>query len=167
VIRRQASLYIPEPARYEIDVVRKRADPVQFSLIPAHVTLCREDEVLDWSEFVDRVRCLGRFELSLEFGSPLELDDGCVLLPCVKGKSLFNQLRGALLSSGGVAPRVSDPHITLLHPRNAVTGQSIEWLLESLTHLRSIGFSSLNIIEQQGGSAWRVLHELPLQSAEA
>lgn len=47
--RRQVSLYLPEPARSIVGAARARADPIQHELIPAHVTLCRDDEATDWA----------------------------------------------------------------------------------------------------------------------
>lgn len=159
MIRRQASLYVPETDRNEIERVRELADPVQYKLIPAHVTLCRENEVLDWTRFCEKVSRLGSFDLSLEFGSPIELDNGCLLLPCVKGKSRYNELRKLLLSSRGEEPRVSEPHITLRHPRNPTPNRSVGRLLQSLNNMPPIEFKSVNIIEQQGNTEWKILHE--------
>jgi hypothetical protein len=44
-IRRQLSLYVPEPIATRLEAVRRVLDPVQHALIPAHVTLCRDDEL--------------------------------------------------------------------------------------------------------------------------
>lgn len=46
-IRRQLTLFVPEPRRAHLDALRQTLDPVQASLIGAHVTLCREDEIQD------------------------------------------------------------------------------------------------------------------------
>ena len=42
-LRRQLSLILPEPERSMFDIVRADIDPIQYSLISAHVTLCRND----------------------------------------------------------------------------------------------------------------------------
>ena len=44
--RRQASLFLSD--QFQIESLRLRYNPIQARLIPAHVTLCREDEVTDW-----------------------------------------------------------------------------------------------------------------------
>ena len=43
--RRQVTLFVPDPTRSMLEAIRKRLDPVQYRLIRAHVTLCREDEL--------------------------------------------------------------------------------------------------------------------------
>jgi hypothetical protein len=47
--RRQASMFLTD--QFQIEALRSRHNPVQARLIPAHVTLCREDEVTDWDAF--------------------------------------------------------------------------------------------------------------------
>ncbi|MDP6371043.1 MAG: hypothetical protein QF634_00890 [Vicinamibacterales bacterium] len=54
------SLYVPEPARSIVDAVRTRTDPIQHELIPAHVTLCRDDEVTDGTVVERRLAAAGR-----------------------------------------------------------------------------------------------------------
>ena len=54
ITRRQASLYLYDA--WIVEGLRKRFNPAQAALIPAHITLCREDEVNDWTAFEDRIR---------------------------------------------------------------------------------------------------------------
>ena len=42
--RIQLTLFVPPPNAELIESVRRLVDPIQHQLIPAHVTLCREDE---------------------------------------------------------------------------------------------------------------------------
>lgn len=49
-MRRQLTLFVAGGVAADIDNVRQRVDPVQFGLIAAHVTLCREDELAELSE---------------------------------------------------------------------------------------------------------------------
>ena len=68
--RRQLSLYAPEPQRSVIDAVRAVLDPVQHRLIPAHVTLCREDELAGIDAAVMAERLAGAAPITLRFGPP-------------------------------------------------------------------------------------------------
>jgi hypothetical protein len=45
--RTQLTLFIPKPASTLVETARNLLDPIQASLIHAHVTLCREDELGD------------------------------------------------------------------------------------------------------------------------
>jgi hypothetical protein len=52
-VRKQLSMYDPSGAAQDIEAVRKVVDPIQNSLIPAHITLCREDELCDLAKLKD------------------------------------------------------------------------------------------------------------------
>jgi len=51
LIGRQATLFVPPPFDISIEAVRAHNNPLQFGLIRAHLTLCREDKVADWDIF--------------------------------------------------------------------------------------------------------------------
>ena len=153
-LRRQLSLYLPEPERSVVDAVRSRVDPEQFRLIPAHVTLCRDDELGDWLAIRARLDALGPLLVELELGAPLRLPDGCVLLPVTGSTETFDALRARLLAG---SPRALRPHVTLLHPRHAQGKEerldtTRDWDLPARVLLREVSW-----IEQVDGGPWRVL----------
>jgi|GEM_PF-3988953 len=58
--RRHLILFVPAGITASIEALRRFVDPVQHSLIPAHVTLCREDELEAFPGWRDRGRKRGR-----------------------------------------------------------------------------------------------------------
>lgn len=163
-IRRQLSLFVPVAEGVQLESVRHELDPVQSELIPAHVTLCREDEIgqLSASEIEARLQDYGAKRLTLSFGPPVIFQGHGVLLPCVAGESEFHELRAHLL--GTTAIRRHSPHITLAHPRNP---RSTKWAPPDevgLPQTLSYTFVEIASIEQMGGAAWRVIREFRLIS---
>ena len=114
--RRQLSLFLPEAQRLPVEQIRRRLDPIQQALIPAHVTLCRDDELHDLQQLTLRLERLEPFLITMRFEEPQELPDGCVLLRPSSGTEKFQALRHSIL---GNSARVYGAHLTLLHPRNA------------------------------------------------
>jgi len=114
-LRRQLTLFLPEPERRRIDAVREWLDPQQYQLIAAHVTLCRETEIADW-QAIRNVLSSVKVQVTLTFGKAVRLDDGCILLPVQGTTASYDRLRQAIL---GDSCNVHQPHITLLHPRHA------------------------------------------------
>ncbi|MFN7844843.1 MAG: 2'-5' RNA ligase family protein [Pirellula sp.] len=150
-IRRQATLFLPDAS--DIESMRARYNPEQAKLISAHVTLCREDEVLDWSIFAKRLADLHPLSLALTFGLPVREDD-FVYLPVSQGIDSFHRLRTRLL---GGEPRIQTPHLTLIHPRN---GKCTDAIYEDiLLHLRprTATFQRVSMIEQVDGGVWQIL----------
>ncbi|MCU0717715.1 MAG: 2'-5' RNA ligase family protein, partial [Pirellula sp.] len=112
--RRQASLFLVD--QFQIEAVRSRYNPIQARLIPAHVTLCREDEVCDWETLRSKLESLRPFEITLTFGIPVR-EGNFVYLPVVDGLDLYQDFRRRVLSKDA---RIQMPHLTLIHPRNGV-----------------------------------------------
>jgi 2'-5' RNA ligase len=154
--RRQATLFLTGvPA---IDDIRERFNPAQAKLIATHVTLIREDEVVDWEMLADRARNLSLPEIALRFGDP-QLENGLLYLPCVGSTAEFDGLRAALLNSP--TARKHSPHITLIHPRNGTCSDEsvdeIAGLLDPFEHV----FGEIAFIEQWNGGAWQTLETFP------
>lgn len=154
--RRQLSLFLPEQQRSLVEPIRLRLDPIQHSLIPAHVTLCRQEELTEWREINERLIQLGEFSITVRLGNPEELPDGCILLRLTQGVEQFQALRQSIL---GEACRAYDAHLTLLHPRNA-TGvvHDIAAIAHKIANL-VITFRTISLIEQRGCDPWRVKDE--------
>jgi hypothetical protein len=156
-IRRQLTMFVPLPHAVAIEAVRREVDPVQSRLIPAHVTLCREDELASISEQelgarLDEAR---GGPLVLRFGAPRVFGGHGQLLECVEGQEAFDALRHLVLRSPGIAGRRA--HITLAHPRNPrAPGNSLE-RAAALRDLPPIRFDTISHIQQSGDEPWRIL----------
>lgn len=170
--RRQASLYITGCT--EIEEVRHRFNPAQARLIPPHLTLCREDEVIDWNELANRIAKLSPIALVVEFGKP-ERDRNFVYLPILSGEDQFDALRYQLLcntnqlvlgdnpnlsdpvNEGDFVPRKQLPHLTLIHPRNGMCSDSVfEEICNRVQPFRHV-LRDIFIIEQTDGGPWRIV----------
>ena len=154
-VRRQLSLYVPEPQRSAIDAIRAVLDPVQHRLIPAHVTLCREDELADVGADALAGRFAGAAPITLRFGAPERFAGHGVLMPCVAGESDVHALRQRLLGRRDV--RRASPHLTLAHPRNPVAAGNDLAAAAALRDGIVLRFDRAQRIEQVDGRAWRIL----------
>src|SRR5690606_7169027 len=68
--RRQLTLFLPPDKREVIESIRQKIDPLQHAMIPAHVTLCRDDELIPWQALGERLASLGQLSLTMRFGVP-------------------------------------------------------------------------------------------------
>ena len=157
-MRRQLTLLLPSEQRTAVDLVRRRLDPKQHAVIPAHVTLCRDDELGPWEAIRQRLERLTPVALAMRFGEPQVLPDGCILLRATHGMEAYQALRHAIL---GKAARDHGAHITLLHPRNAPTAES-DWttIAQGVSGL-AVVFRTVSLVEQQGDAPWRVQRDYP------
>ncbi len=156
--RRQLSLFLPEPERAAFDALRQRFDPFQFSLIPAHVTLARDDEVHDLTALLARLRTISELSLRLVFADAELTEWGTIYVPVDDGRERFDALRQSMI---GPNSRLHEPHVTIVHPRN-VTGTR-----EMLTEIRratlppSVTLGEIVLIEQVGSAPWAVVGRFP------
>jgi 2'-5' RNA ligase len=165
--RRQLSLYVPGNAAAELEAIRRVVDPVQSGLIPAHVTLCREDEIDrmsladlegSWSD--------GRLKpITLHFGRPEVFSGHGILLNCTAGQDEFQALREQVLGRTGI--RTARPHITLAHPRNPKAPGNSLAVASGLRTSIPITFDAICLIEQIGGQPWQVLQSFALLGDDA
>ena len=155
--RTQLSLYVPEPLATSLESVRRTLDPVQSSLIPAHVTLCREDELagLDPDALHLRLARIPLPPLTLRFGRPEPFHEHGILLPCIAGQNEFRTLREHVLGARSIRPH--RPHITLAHPRNPKAPGNCPANAGELADGMAITFTRINVIEQTGVAPWRVV----------
>lgn len=156
--RRQATLYLQNQPATKIEAIRLRYNEVQFYLIRAHVTLCREDEVHDWSELEERLSILSHISVTLCFGELVRAGD-LVYLPAVGSNSAFHHLRNLLLATGEKQPRLHQPHLTLVHPRNGKCSDESFSEIQALYQPFSAEFNCVTLIEQSGVGPWRDLAE--------
>ena len=74
-IRRQLTLFLPSEQSQEIEAFRKKHNPIQFQLIPAHITLCREDELTKWNTISENLRSLNIETLTVVLKQPTRFAD--------------------------------------------------------------------------------------------
>ncbi|MBC7880458.1 MAG: 2'-5' RNA ligase family protein [Anaerolineae bacterium] len=161
-IRKQLSMYVPTYAAQDIEAVRKVVDPIQSSLIPAHITLCREDELPELSKLKDRLNKIPFKPLTLSFGKPEIFSGHGLLLNCIEGEYEFQRLREYVLDSKGI--RNQKPHITLAHPRNPKSAGNLVSGTSQLPEIIEITFPTIYLIEQEMGEPWHVLERYELHS---
>jgi 2'-5' RNA ligase len=154
-------MYVPEDVAKAIEDVRKTVDPMQSRLIPAHITLCREDELEDNSKLHDRLSNIPFKPLTLRFGRPEIFSGHGLLLNCVEGADQFRMLREYLLDSKNIRNQM--PHITLAHPRNPKADGNLLGATAALPDIITIKFSTIYLIEQEAGEPWRILARYELQ----
>lgn len=161
--RIQWSLYLPEPEASQVEAVRRILDPVQSSLIPAHVTLCREDELslVDTDLLESRLADARAECVTLHFGKPEVFHGHGILLPCIAGEEAFHALRVHLLGSPAIRRQM--PHLTLAHPRNPKSAGNCLANANLLPAMGAVHFTRVSIIEQVGAAPWRVLRTYVLQ----
>lgn len=161
-LRTQLTLFVPAPERAPLEALRQRLDPVQAALIPAHLTLCREDEIAaqDADDLIARIRTWPHGPLTLAFGAPQRFQGHGVLLPCVQGADVFQQLRRWLLADP--TARQHHAHLTLAHPRNPRAAGNSDAALAGAPTSMHLLFMQVALIQQAGVQAWRVLWQWPL-----
>ncbi len=154
-------MYLPADAAREIEAVRRVVDPVQSSLIPAHVTLCRQDELADFPPILARLRDAPFGPLTLRFGRPAAFSGHGLWLECVDGEDRFRALREYLLASTPV--RDEKPHLTLAHPRNPRASGNAPGSMSALPDVFEVTLPSVHLIEQERGERWQVLETYELR----
>jgi len=156
--REQLSLFVSGPGGERLDALRRQLDPVQAALIPAHVTLCREDELAALDEPVGLAsRVAGSSPVTLRFGPPERFHEHGILLPCVSGQDAFDALRRHVLGRDDV--RHQGAHITLAHPRNPKANGN-RWRLAALATPAeglTLTLSDLRHIRQADTQPWQTL----------
>lgn len=151
--RRQATLYLPPPYSAAIDRLRAIYNPAQHALIRAHVTLCREDEVEDWSVLERRLLAIAPVTIPLAFAMPVRAGD-LVYVPTIGSIQAFDQVRSHLLARPGVAVRQHEPHITLVHPRNgSCSEETFAALLQGYSPFDAT-FREVTLIGQVDNGPW-------------
>lgn len=161
--RKQLSMYVPGKDGLELEGLRQILDPVQFRLIPAHITLCRENELEQFpeKELQDRLANSSLRTITLQFGRAEAFGGHGILLPCTGGEEEFHLLRRQIL--GPDATRNQKPHITLSHPRNPrAPGNTLAAALGLPVPL-SISFPTISLIQQTGQEPWTILQTIHLQ----
>jgi hypothetical protein len=163
--RIQLSLYVPAPVGTGLDKIRRRLDPIQAGLIPAHVTLAREDELADLAPAAlgTRFAAPQAAIITLGFGPAEPFQGHGLLLPCTRGEADFDALRRWLLGSHW--RRRQAPHITLAHPRNPKSAGHDIAIAQTLARELIITFTEAWRSRQVGSDPWQPLEQYPLGGA--
>jgi len=163
VIRRQLTLFLSDPQGI-VEKIRAEFNPIQYELIPAHVTLCREDEIESIEKVIKNVKSITIDNpLTIEFGRPERFDNGKGLLIPSKGDCRdFQQLRKNVLKGIDEFPRKHRPHITLMHPRNSTCTDEIFNKVKESKFPEVLSFEKISLIEQKEGSQWRTINQFSI-----
>lgn len=163
-VRLQLTLFVPRNVGADIEAIRHIVDPVQHRLIPAHVTLCREDELtgIGQAECEARIGEARHGPVTLQFGAPERFGGHGILLPCIGGTAEFQSLREVILGAERARPHA--PHLTLAHPRNPKAPGNDLHSAASLRDGLSATFDVVHLIEQVDDAPWVVRGTIPLWS---
>lgn len=161
--RIQLTLFIDENVSESIEKIRQEFNPEQYELIKSHVTLCREDELEQIEKVRQNLAKLNEGYITIDFGTVVRFSDGKgVLLPAAGNNESFQKLREKVLYGVIEKPRIHEPHITLMHPRNATCTDEIYEQIEQCTFPDKIQFRKVALIEQEPGMKWEILEEFQL-----
>jgi 2'-5' RNA ligase len=155
----QLTLFVDEYESRAIEDIRRQFNPEQYQLIKSHVTLCREDELGLFEKLMANLSALKCPPVSIDFGSVVRFSDGKgVLLPGAGNNEPFHQLRKIVLQGISEKPRNHEPHITLLHPRNATCTDELFEQIKTKKLPGKLVFNTISVIEQEAGEKWIVLN---------
>ncbi|MCP9769975.1 2'-5' RNA ligase family protein [Lacihabitans sp. LS3-19] len=161
--RRQLTLFVSDKNASEIEIIRQKYNPLQYELIKSHVTLCREDEILDFEKISLNLKNLYQKPFFINFGLVKRFsENNGVLLPSIGKNKEFHGLRRKILAGITPNPRNHEPHITLMHPRNSECTDVIFHEIEAVKFPSQILFNKISLIEQEEGEKWQVLEEFEL-----
>ncbi|WP_379968292.1 hypothetical protein [Epilithonimonas sp. UC225_85] len=160
-IRRQLTLFLDEEYASEIESIRLQFNPVQYRLIKSHVTLCREDEIGNFQQILDNIHSLKQRLITINFEKIVRFSEGKgVLISAHQNNPEYHDLRRNILLSDKI--RFSEPHITLMHPRNSTCTDEIFDEIKKLDFLKKIRFNTISLIEQVDGGEWKTLQKFKL-----
>jgi len=158
--RQQLTLFITHQNQ-TIEQVRARFNPIQHSLIPAHVTLCREDEIEQLEQVLTNIKNikLNRpIQIGFEAVERFENGKG-VYMPAKATNDSFHRLRKLILKGINESPRIHLPHITLMHPRNSTCTPEIFDQIKTYPLPTVLSFNKISLIGQINGGKWEIISE--------
>jgi 2'-5' RNA ligase superfamily len=165
--RTQLTLFINEKDAKIIEEIRQKFNPKQYALIKSHVTLCREDELENMVQILHNLTNLNQESVTIQFGNIIRFSDKKgVLIPALKNNKSFQDLRKNILKGIIENPRIQEPHITLMHPRNATCTDEIFAEIKKYDLPNILNFTKISLIEQEIGRKWRILKEYELKNTK-
>ncbi|NQX39873.1 2'-5' RNA ligase superfamily protein [Pedobacter steynii] len=161
--RRQLTLFISDQNEI-IEKIRAEFNPIQYQLIAAHITLCREDEIASIETVIANIKSIaGNKPLEIEFNPPLRFENGKgVLIPAKEQNSAFDELRTMVLKGINASPRKQEAHITLMHPRNSTCTDLIFEQIQAYKLPAQLSFNKISLIEQKDGGQWFTIEEFQI-----
>ena len=158
-IRRQLTLFINEQ-NTTIEKIRCAFNPIQYNLIPAHVTLCREDEIEPIEGTIARIQAIALEEsILINFGAVKRFaNKKGVYISSAGNNMAFQQLRKLVLGQAALEKQ-QIPHITLMHPRNSTCTNQIFEKIKNYKLPAQLEFGKISLIEQENGDKWKLLQE--------
>lgn len=160
--RKQLTLFVNEP-NGNIEKIRSQFNPKQYHLIPAHVTLCREDEIEPIEITMERINSISiKKPIRIEFEKVERFAEGKgVYISAFSNYTEFKELRKLVLGQTKLK-KEQVPHITLMHPRNSnCTNEIFEKICKFNLPTR-LEFRKISLIEQHNGGIWNVLQEFEI-----
>lgn len=153
------TLFINEP-NGNVEKIRAKFNPKQYKLIPAHVTLCREDEIEPIEKTISRVESITLEKpIRIKFGKVFRFSDGKgVYLSSFGDNKEFKELRKLVLGRNELKKH-QVPHITLMHPRNSTCTDEKFERIENYSLPNELELEKISLIEQKNGGKWNVLQE--------
>ncbi|MFN8266154.1 MAG: 2'-5' RNA ligase family protein [Chitinophagaceae bacterium] len=162
--RRQLTLFIPEPHNKMIEQVRMNFNPIQYSLIKSHVTLCRDDELELLDQVLNNLLHLKQPAITIQFNPVRRSANGKgALLPAADEQDSFHQLRKSVLAGINDLPILPQPHITLMHPRNSTCTDELFEQIQKYEFPSQITFTEIAFIEKVNDGIWTTLQTFQLQ----
>jgi len=97
-IRKQLTLFIEE-SNETIEKIRADFNPEQHNLIPAHITLCREEEIKQIDDIIERIKSISlKKPILIELKEVERFANGKgVLIPVSDKNTEFRELRKSVL----------------------------------------------------------------------
>jgi 2'-5' RNA ligase len=162
-IRRQLTLFLSENNE-NIEKIRATFNPIQFNLIAAHITLCREDEIDQLDKIIENIKSISCGKpIHIEFDPVKRFENGKgVLIPGKIRNPDFHNLRKAILKDLIESPREHQPHITLMHPRNSTCTDEVFNKIKEYPLPDVLTFEQISLIEQRNGEKWQVIETYSL-----
>jgi len=163
-IRQQLTLFPDKKDAKEIEAIREKYNIQQARLINSHVTLCREDEILDIHKIFDNIATFNPGVITLEFGQVIRFSNGNGVLIPATNDDAFHELRETVLKGTNTTIRRHPPHITLMHPRNSTCTDEIFETIKKVNLPTHLMFKSISLIEQVDGGVWEILEAFSLKA---
>ena len=128
------------------------------------LTLCREDEIGQLAKVFENIRSIGSDKpIKIAFGPVERFGKGTgVLLPAKMPSNEFYELRKTVLKSINEFPGNPLPHVTLMHPGNAICTEEIYEQIKKYELPAELSFDSISLIEQMNGGRWTTLEQFQL-----
>src|SRR5262245_39413740 len=125
MMRRHLQFILKGSIASQIEVQRRRWDPVMAARTPAHISLAYPEECMDEVLLLERTalaaRCTRPFRVTLEEASGEEGGRGGVWYPVADASNIWNTLRASILAPP-FQKRAVAPHVTIVHPRTSKRG---------------------------------------------